>query len=114
MPDFPATKAPTAKADPAKTGLGAHSGTDAFIMQSDGKGWLFAISGCKEGPLPEHYEPLESPVKNQMSSVQNNPVVKLWNTDADQESRRCDRHGGQVPHSLHDLPPDRDVADRHA
>ena len=84
VPDFPATKAPTAKADPAKTGLGAHSGTDAFIMQSDGKGWLFAISGCKDGPLPEHYEPVESPVKNQMSSVQNNPVVKLWNTDADQ------------------------------
>jgi formate dehydrogenase major subunit len=84
VPDFPATKAPTAKADPAKTGLGAQSGTDAFIMQSDGKGWLFAISGCKEGPFPEHYEPLESPVKNQMSGVQNNPVVKLWSTDADQ------------------------------
>jgi len=84
VPDFPATKAPTAKADPAKTGLGAHSGTDGFIMQSDGKGWLFAISGCKDGPLPEHYEPLESPVDNQMSGVQNNPVVKLWNTDADQ------------------------------
>jgi formate dehydrogenase major subunit len=84
VPDFPATKAPTAKADPAKTGLSTHSGTDAFIMQSDGKGWLFAISGCKDGPLPEHYEPIESPVTNQMSSVQNNPVVKLWNTDADQ------------------------------
>jgi formate dehydrogenase major subunit len=84
VPDFAATKAPTAKADPAKTALGAHSGTDAFIMQSDGKGWLFAISGCKDGPLPEHYEPLESPVKNQMSGVQNNPVVKLWNTDANQ------------------------------
>jgi formate dehydrogenase major subunit len=84
VPDFPATKAPTAKADPAKSGLSTHSGTDAFIMQSDGKGWLFAISGCKDGPLPEHYEPLESPVKNQMSSVENNPVVKLWNTDADQ------------------------------
>ena len=84
VPDFPATKAPTAKADPAKTGLSTHSGTDAFIMQSDGKGWLFAISGCKDGPLPEHYEPVESPVNNQMSSVQINPVVKLWNTDANQ------------------------------
>jgi formate dehydrogenase major subunit len=85
VPDFPATKAPTAKADPTKTALGAHSGTDAFIMQSDGKGWFLAISGCKDGPFPEHYEPLESPVKNQMSSVQNNPVVKIWNTDAGQD-----------------------------
>ncbi len=85
VPDFPATKAPTAKADPTKTGLSAQSGTDAFIMQSDGKGWLFAISGCKEGPFPEHYEPVESPVTNPMSGVQNNPVVKLWNTDADQD-----------------------------
>jgi formate dehydrogenase major subunit len=82
VPDFPATKAPTAKGDPAKSGLSTHSGTDAFIMQPDGKGWLFTSSGCKEGPLPEHYEPLESPVKNMMSSVQNNPVIKLWDTDA--------------------------------
>jgi formate dehydrogenase-N alpha subunit len=82
VPDFPATKAPTAKADPAKTGLGAQSGTDAFIMQADGKGRLFAPTGCKEGPLPEHYESVESPTKNLMSSTQINPVVKLWNTDA--------------------------------
>ena len=83
VPDFPATKAPTAKADPAKIGVNTHSGTDAFIMQSDGKGWLFTPSGCKDGPLPEHYEPVESPVSNQMSSVQVSPVIKIWNTDAD-------------------------------
>jgi anaerobic selenocysteine-containing dehydrogenase len=85
VPDFPATKAPTAKGDPTKSALGTHSGTDAFIMQSDGRGWLFATSGCKDGPMPEHYEPIESPVKNLMSSVQNNPVVKLWDTDAGQD-----------------------------
>jgi len=85
VPDFPATKAPTAKGDPAKSGLSTQSGTDAFIMQPDGKGWLFTSSGCKDGPLPEHYEPLESPVKNMMSSVQNNPVVKLWDTDAGED-----------------------------
>jgi len=86
VPDFPDTKAPTTKADPTKTGLSAHSGTDPFIMQSDGRGWLLASSGCKDGPLPEHYEPLESPVENQMSSVQNNPVIKIWTTDADKET----------------------------
>ena len=85
VPDFAATKTPTAKADPAKTGLAAQSGTDPFIMKADGKGWLFAPKGLAEGPLPEHYEPLESPVKNPLSSVQNNPVIKVFDTDADQD-----------------------------
>jgi formate dehydrogenase-N alpha subunit len=85
VPDFSATKAPDAKADPAKTGLGAQAGTDPFIMKSDGKGWLFAPSGLNEGPFPEHYEPLESAIENPVSSVQNNPVIKLWDTDADKD-----------------------------
>ncbi len=85
VPDFSATKAPDAKADPAKSGLGAQAGTDPFIMKSDGKGWLFAPSKLKEGPFPEHYEPLESPVENPISSVQNNPVIKLWDTDRDKD-----------------------------
>ncbi len=81
VPDFSATKAPDAKADPTKTGLGAQAGTDPFIMKSDGKGWLFAPVTLNEGPFPEHYEPLESPIENPISSVQNNPVIKLWDTD---------------------------------
>jgi formate dehydrogenase major subunit len=85
VPDFVATKAPDAKADPTAKGLGAQAGSDAFIMKADGKGWLFATSGLLEGPLPEHYEPFESPIKNPMSGVQNNPVVKVWNTDADKD-----------------------------
>jgi len=85
VPDFSATKAPDAKANPAKTGLGAQAGTDPFIMKSDGKGWLFAPKPLKEGPFPEHYEPVESPVENPISSVQNNPVIKLWDTDADKD-----------------------------
>jgi len=85
VPDFSATKAPDAEADPAKTSLGAQSGTDPFIMKSDGKGWLFAPKSLKEGPFPEHYEPLESPIQNPVSSVQNNPVIKLWDTDADKD-----------------------------
>ncbi|TEU01080.1 MAG: formate dehydrogenase, partial [Dehalococcoidia bacterium] len=83
VPDFSATKAPDAKADPAKTSLGAQSGTDPFIMRSDGKGGLFAPRA--EGPFPEHYEPLESPVENPISSQQINPVIKLWDTDAGED-----------------------------
>ena len=85
VPDFAPTKAPDAKANLAGVGLAAQAGTDPFIMKTDGKGWLFAPSGTAEGPLPEHYEPLESPVANPLSKVQVNPVVKVWATDKDQE-----------------------------
>ena len=33
-------------------------------MKADGKGWLFAPNGLVDGPLPTHYEPVESPVPN--------------------------------------------------
>ena len=85
VPDFAATKKPDAKADPAKTALGAQAGTDPFIMRPDGKGGLFATAGCVDGPFPEHYEALESPVANPLSSVQNNPTIKIWDTDKDKE-----------------------------
>jgi formate dehydrogenase major subunit len=38
------------------------------------QGRLFA-PGLVDGPLPEHYEPVESPVRNILSSQQNNPSV---------------------------------------
>ncbi len=50
-----------------------------FIMLPEGRARLFAI-GLADGPFPEHYEPLESPVKNFLSSVQNNPVININNT----------------------------------
>ncbi len=70
VPDFSPTK------DPTEPG-----GDDAFIMQPFLKGRLF--SPLNEGPFPEHYEPLESPVQNFLSGVQFNPVAKVWNVDAD-------------------------------
>jgi formate dehydrogenase major subunit len=48
-----------------------------FIMKPEGHAALFA-GNLADGPLPEHYEPLESPVANIMSSQQMNPAVKLW------------------------------------
>ena len=85
VPDFAPTKPPDAKADPGGSGLAAQSGSDAFIMKADGKAWLFAPKGLTDGPLPEHYEPLESPTRNLLSRVQVNPVVKIWSTDRDKE-----------------------------
>ena len=53
-----------------------------FIMNPEGVGRLFA-PGMAEGPFPEHYEPYESPVKNLLSPVQYNPVIKIWKSDMD-------------------------------
>ncbi len=48
-----------------------------FIMKPDGHAWLFA-STLNDGPFPEHYEPLESPVNNFISNQQINPAIKQW------------------------------------
>ena len=52
----------------------------AFIMRPEGYAELFAPA-LADGPFPEHYEPLESPVVNPMSSQQNNPAIKIWEPD---------------------------------
>ena len=79
IPDFPETKSPTTKADPNGNGLDAHSGAQPFTMLSEGVGRLYAPMGLTDGPLPSHYEPVESPVLNQIyPNVQSNPVVKHW------------------------------------
>ena len=43
-------------------------------MQTDGRGWLFAPSGLSDGPLPTHYEPHESPVRNILYKQQQSPT----------------------------------------
>jgi formate dehydrogenase major subunit len=45
-----------------------------FIMNAEGLGRLFA-AGLVDGPIPEHYEPMESPTLNLMSSRQSNPAL---------------------------------------
>ncbi len=42
----------------------ALGGDKPFIMHPEGMGRLFVPSGLKDGPLPTHYEPLESPERN--------------------------------------------------
>lgn len=79
VPDFPVTKPPDARAKPDGLGLDFHDGASPFLMKADGKGWLFAPSGLLDGPLPTHYEPFESPVKNVLyPDRQSNPVAKVW------------------------------------
>ena len=63
-PDFEPNKPPDYRPPPGATGMAAIAGDEPFIMKPDGVAWLFAPSGVKDGPLPTHYEPVESPVGN--------------------------------------------------
>ena len=56
-----------------------------FIMRPEGVACLFASCGLADGPLPEHYEPVESPVRNRMCGVQNDPVAMLWQEPEQEE-----------------------------
>jgi formate dehydrogenase major subunit len=56
-------------------GVEALGGARPFTMHADGVGWLFVASGLKDGPLPTHYEPLESPARNPLYGQQENPAV---------------------------------------
>jgi formate dehydrogenase major subunit len=51
-----------------------------FIMKPEGFARVFG-PGRVDGPFPEHYEPLESPVINPLSGTQNNPTIVLWRPD---------------------------------
>jgi formate dehydrogenase major subunit len=81
VPDFPATKPPNARAKPGAIGVDALSGKDPFILKPDGVGWLFNPAGLLDGPLPTHYEPAESPVRNALYRQQASPVLKYWKHD---------------------------------
>jgi len=57
-------------------------GVGPFIMNAEGVGKLFALKGMNEGPFPEHYEPLESPVDNVLHpKVKSNPVARVFEAD---------------------------------
>jgi len=55
----------------------AQGGQNPFIMTGEGVARLFA-QGPADGPMAEFYEPWESPVPNQMSRQEFNPVCKIW------------------------------------
>ncbi|WP_046470390.1 formate dehydrogenase [Allosalinactinospora lopnorensis] len=74
VPDFQVGKAPDYRPPEGAKSVDALSGTDAFIMQSDGKGWLYAPAGLNDGPMPTHYEPQDTPFRNLLYSRQRNPA----------------------------------------
>jgi formate dehydrogenase major subunit len=73
-PDFVVDLAPDHVPGPDARGVAALAGNDPFILQADGKGWLYAPDGLADGPLPAHYEPHESPAANPLYRQQANPA----------------------------------------
>jgi formate dehydrogenase major subunit len=60
-PDFPRDKRPDDPGDLEHgKGVPAIPGDKPFILHPDGTGWIWVSSGLKDGPLPTHFEPLES------------------------------------------------------
>lgn len=97
--DFEPTKPPNYFPDwsRAPKGMDAISGADPFILMPDGRAHAFVAAGLKEGPLPSHFEPVESAVRNALSPVQNSPLVKRWERADNPEHETDDP---RYPHML--------------
>jgi formate dehydrogenase major subunit len=57
-------------------GVEALGGAKPFTLHPDGVGWIYVASGLKDGPLPAHYEPLESLISNPLYAQQTNPAAQ--------------------------------------
>ncbi|MPZ64608.1 MAG: molybdopterin-dependent oxidoreductase [Pseudonocardiaceae bacterium] len=78
VPDFEATKPPDYVPPEGAKAQDAIGGDEPFIMQADGRAWLYAPAGLVDGPLPAHYEPEESPVRNALYGWQSNPARQQY------------------------------------
>jgi formate dehydrogenase major subunit len=58
-----------------------------FIMTGEGTGRLFS-NGLADGPFPEHYEPIESPIENPLHpKVSSSPMAFLYDKAAGRPNR---------------------------
>ncbi|GAA1338647.1 formate dehydrogenase [Saccharothrix algeriensis] len=96
VPDFERTKPPDYRPAPGATGVDALSGIDPFIMQSDGKAWLYVPSGIVDGPMPAHYEPQDSPFPNALYAQQRNPARLVYPHEHNRYAPDGDAPGSEV------------------
>ncbi|MFE0764193.1 formate dehydrogenase [Streptomyces smyrnaeus] len=94
--DFKAPKGPHYRPPNGATRAEALSGIDPFIMQADGKGWLYVPAGLVDGPMPTHYEPQESPVANPLHQQQRNPVREVFTHENNPYHPSGDEPGAEV------------------
>jgi len=97
VPDFVPDKPPDYRPTGNESGLAGIPGDAPFMLHEDGLGWLHVPKGLQDGPMPTHYEPLESPVHNALYSRDTNPVVN-WFTR--QENRFAPPGDPRFPYVL--------------
>jgi formate dehydrogenase major subunit len=73
VPDFEEDKPPDYVPPDDATAEKAIAGDHPFIMQADGRSWMFVPQGLEDGPMPTHYEPHESPFDNPLYGQRANP-----------------------------------------
>jgi formate dehydrogenase major subunit len=73
VPDFKEDKEPQYVPPDDAEAEDAIAGVHPFVMQADGRSWLYVAQGLEDGPLPTHYEPQESPFDNPLYSQRANP-----------------------------------------
>jgi formate dehydrogenase major subunit len=73
-PDFDESKEPGYIPPDDAAADKAIAGHHPFIMQADGRAWLFVPQGLQDGPMPTHYEPHESPFDHPLYSQRANPA----------------------------------------
>jgi formate dehydrogenase major subunit len=95
-PDFVASRPPSYRPPKGATGVAAIAGDSPFIMQADGKAWLFTPGGLVDGPLPAHYEPQESPLPNLFYAQQHNPVRQIISDRQDRFQPSGDEAGSGI------------------
>ena len=96
VPDFPPGKRPDYRPEDDAEGMDAIPGDAPFMMMPDGRGALFSPSGPLDAPIPTHYEPLESPVPNELyPSLGANPLGITW---VRPENPLVEEHDDRYPH----------------
>jgi len=90
VPDFQPDKRPDYRPPDDAKAQDAIAGHHPFIMQPDGRGWLFAPAGVVDGPLPTHYEPDESPVRNALYGQSSNPARQCFRRKGNERNPRGD------------------------
>jgi formate dehydrogenase major subunit len=86
VPDFDAEKAPDYRPAEGAEADAALAGHHPFIMQADGRSWLFVPAGLEDGPLPTHYEPHESPFDNPLYGRRANPARQRFQRPENREN----------------------------
>ncbi len=96
-PDFEPDKRPDYVPPAGAKGVAGLSGAEPFVMQDDGRGWLFAPAGVVDGPLPTHFEPQDSPFANALHPDHDrNPARRVYPREGNRMQPSGDEPGAAV------------------